>query len=822
MTDVGNRHERSGATPTGAPRPALLPGGGQLGELIRAKDWSRTSVGPLAEWSPSLRTAVSVALYSEFPMILLWGPDLVQIYNDSYTMLMGAKHPAGLGQPTRECWPEAWHINETIYPRVFAGETVSFREAKYPLAPHGVIEDFYLTLSYSPVLDDAGSVGGIFVTVFDVTSEVRTREERDRALAEVRGQRERLYEIFRQAPAAIAVLEGPDRVFTVANPRYRTLVGNRDVIGKPLTEALPEVVEQGFAQLIDNVMSTGEPFIANDAVVRLDRQGDGTLEDVYVDFVYQPMVDGAGHVFAVMAHAVETTAHVTARRQVERLAVEREAMLSQIADAVVTMNPNGQIAFVNGAALAIYPTLAVGKTFREQEQIELLRLDGTPYDPDQVPTARARRGERVMDEEWIVRQPGGRELRVQGSAVPVSGPDGESLGVVLTVRDVTEARQLQQAAELERNRLVEVFQQAPAVIAVTHGPDHVFTTTNPLFDQVVGANRSLRGRTIREALPELEGQGFFELLDQVYATGEPFVGNELLARINRGDGDEVRDGYFNFVYQPLRTTDGRVEGIMIHAVEVTDQVLARKDVERKAEELVRLAHALEQSNAELDQFAYVASHDLKAPLRGIANLTQWIQEDLAEALTEESAGHMQLLQGRVQRMEALIDGILAYSRAGRVRAEPELVDTGALVRDAVELLALEPAATVQVQDEMPTFAAERVPLQQVFLNLISNAVKYTRVTRPDVRVQVGWEAARDGYVFHVTDNGPGIAPEFHERIWGIFQTLEARDKVEGTGIGLSVVKKMVESRGGRAWLESTPGAGATFFFSWPRATLLIA
>jgi signal transduction histidine kinase len=105
----------------------------------------------------------------------------------------------------------------------------------------------------------------------------------------------------------------------------------------------------------------------------------------------------------------------------------------------------------------------------------------------------------------------------------------------------------------------------------------------------------------------------------------------------------------------------------------------------------------------------------------------------------------------------------------------------------------------------------------VFLNLISNAVKYTRVTRPDVRVSVGWDAARDGYVFRVSDNGPGIAPEFHERIWGIFQTLEARDKVEGTGIGLSVVKKMVESRGGRTWLESTPGAGATFFFSWPRA-----
>ena len=178
-----------------------LPGGGELGALIRAKDWSATSVGPLAEWSPSLVTAVSMVLYSEFPMIVLWGPDLIQIYNDRYRMLMGAKHPQGLGQGNRECWPEAWHINETIYPRIFAGETMAFREAKYPLAPNGVVEDFYLTLSYSPVLGGDGAIAGVFVTVFDVTSEVRTRQERDDALAEVRAQRERLYQIFRQAPA---------------------------------------------------------------------------------------------------------------------------------------------------------------------------------------------------------------------------------------------------------------------------------------------------------------------------------------------------------------------------------------------------------------------------------------------------------------------------------------------------------------------------------------------------------------------------------------------------------------------------------------------
>jgi signal transduction histidine kinase len=212
----------------------------------------------------------------------------------------------------------------------------------------------------------------------------------------------------------------------------------------------------------------------------------------------------------------------------------------------------------------------------------------------------------------------------------------------------------------------------------------------------------------------------------------------------------------------------------------------------------------------------VASHDLRAPLRGIANLAQWIQDDVGERLDAESRRHMGLLQGRVRRMEALIDGILTYSRAGRRLNKPEPVDTGALLREVIELLAPPPEAMIEVPADMPTVEAERVPLQQVFMNLIGNAVKYTRAQRPDVLVRVTWRDLGDAFEFAVSDNGPGIAPEYHERIWAIFQTLEARDKVEGTGIGLSVVRKLVETRGGRAWVESEPNQGATFRFLWPK------
>lgn len=222
---------------------------------------------------------------------------------------------------------------------------------------------------------------------------------------------------------------------------------------------------------------------------------------------------------------------------------------------------------------------------------------------------------------------------------------------------------------------------------------------------------------------------------------------------------------------------------------------------------------LERSNRELDQFAYVASHDLKAPLRGIGNLSAWLEEDLSDALTGEAHEHMSLLRGRVQRMERLIDGILEYSRAGRLHAQPEHVEVDALVGEVVELLAPPSTVSLRVAPDLPTLETERVPLQQVFMNLIANAVKHAH--RDDARVDVSAQQ-RDGvWEFVVADNGPGIAPEYHERVFGIFQTLEARDHVEGTGIGLSVVKKLVEARGGRVWIESAAGTGAAFHFTWP-------
>ncbi|HEU4583931.1 MAG TPA: GAF domain-containing protein [Polyangiaceae bacterium] len=247
---------------------------------------------------------------------------------------------------------------------------------------------------------------------------------------------------------------------------------------------------------------------------------------------------------------------------------------------------------------------------------------------------------------------------------------------------------------------------------------------------------------------------------------------------------------------------------------VAAQAGTAMDNARLFREAQRLISELDKSNRDLDQFAYVASHDLKAPLRGISNLSQWLEEDLGDAITPEGKEQLQLLRGRVQRMEGLINGILDYSRAGRKRSKVESISVQRLLADVVELCSPPPEARIEIAAGMPELRSERIPLQQVFSNLIGNALKHAKRSDPHVTVTVRDLGER--YEFAVSDNGRGIAPEFHERIWGIFQTLEPRDSVESTGIGLSVVKKIVESKGGSAWVESREGQGATFRFTWPK------
>jgi len=271
---------------------------------------------------------------------------------------------------------------------------------------------------------------------------------------------------------------------------------------------------------------------------------------------------------------------------------------------------------------------------------------------------------------------------------------------------------------------------------------------------------------------------------------------------------EFRDGRTLECRSRPQLVDGRVVGRIWAFRDVTER--------REAEKIqAQLLQKMREINEELSHFAYVVSHDLKAPLRGIKLIVEWLCADYGDRLGDEAREQMALLQSRVNRMHNLIDGVLQYSRVGRIKEQQVEVDLNALLPMIVDTIAPPAHVRITVAPDLPTLTCEKTRIMQVFQNLLTNAVKF--LDKPAGRIEVGWVDDGDGWRFHVTDNGPGIEARHFERIFRIFQTLAPRDEYESTGVGLSLVKKIVEMYGGRVWVESEVGQGSTFFFTFPKA-----
>ena len=247
--------------------------------------------------------------------------------------------------------------------------------------------------------------------------------------------------------------------------------------------------------------------------------------------------------------------------------------------------------------------------------------------------------------------------------------------------------------------------------------------------------------------------------------------------------------------------------------EETQELLERS--KELAAELSDKAMTLEKTNQELDNFAYVASHDLKSPLRGINSLASWVQEDCETILPDKSRQHLQKMQHRVTRMETLLDDLLEYSRAGRLNPQPEPVDVGELVASVVSVLDTPPGYQVNLMSTTFRIHTVRTPLFQTLMNLVSNGVKYNDKGDRG-KLQISAKLEGDFVRFVVSDNGPGIESQYHEKIFEMYQRLDV-DHADGSGMGLAIVKKLVAFYGGELWLESELGKGSRFSFTWPRS-----
>ena len=405
------------------------------------------------------------------------------------------------------------------------------------------------------------------------------------------------------------------------------------------------------------------------------------------------------------------------------------------------------------------------------------------------------KGERIEHYESVRKRKDGRRVIVSLTASPMHDESGRLIGASVIARDITDRKRLEE-------RFHAALESAPTAMVMIDRTGKI-VLVNAQTEALFGYEREeLLGRPVEVLVPERFRPQHPDLRTGFFASPQPRrmgAGRDLFGLRKDGSEFPVEIGL-----NPIETEEG------LFVLSAIVDISARKEAEKAIQ---RYTAELERSNRDLDQFAYSASHDLKAPLRAVDQLAQWVVEDAGPRLSDESRRDLELMRKRLARMHHLLEDLLAYSRAGRTRHQPESLNAADLVREVVELLAL-PADFKVITSPLPTLTTSRAPLAQVFRNLISNAVKHHDKGMGTVTVSA---ADRGDFVeFMVRDDGPGIAAEFHHKIFQMFQTLKPRDQVEGSGMGLALVKKIVERQGGQVSVDSTPGKGAAFRFTWPR------
>jgi two-component sensor histidine kinase/PAS domain-containing protein len=395
---------------------------GETGALLRAHDWSNSPLGEPAVWPQTLRTLLDLILRADQPMSVIWGPERVLFYNDSYAAILMRKHPAAIGQPFPQVWPEIWPDIEPILDRAFDGEAMDVDDLRLVTRRSGQPEEAYFSFSYTPISGEDGSVAGVFCPCRETTHAVRAR-------GRLQADKDRLGELFQQAPGFMCVLRGPEHVFEIINDSYLQLVGHRaGMIGKPVGVALPEIANQGFLELLDGVFSTGEAFTGRDMPVSLQRVAGGVLEQRFVDLLYQPIVGEDGAITGIFVEGSDVSERAAAEAQQTLLLGElnhRVKNLFAVVGGMVTLtarsaaNPHemglalrGRIDALARAHDLIHPGLiGADEDQGEDTTIEaLLRAVLLPYTGDQ---------------EQI-----GATVTLSGPSVPVSGDAVTCLALV--------------------------------------------------------------------------------------------------------------------------------------------------------------------------------------------------------------------------------------------------------------------------------------------------------------------------------------------------------------------------------------------------------
>lgn len=645
---------------------------GELARLIRQFDWSSTWLGPVARWPQVVRVTATTILQSPVPMVTLWGDQGIMIYNDAYAVFAGGRHPQLLGSKVREGWPEVAAFNDNVMKVVMAGGTLAYEDMELTLYRSGRPEQVFMNLDYSPVMDENGRPCGVMAIVVETTGKVRAERWRQ-------GERERLRRMFEQAPGFVAMMRGPDHVFELTNAAYRQLTGNRDLVGRSAREALPDLRDQVYFELLDEVYRTGKPYEGRSLAVDFKAFDGAPVERKYVDVVYQPVFDEEGGVIGIFAQGADVTARVAAEEAIKSAERQSRQIFNGALDyAIIALDLDGQILRWNEGARRIFgwtEAEALGQSWDMLFAAE----DALSQKPQEAMDAALHLGTAHHD-RWHVRKSGER-FWASGSISRLLDDAGMPVGLVKVLRDRTEEHLAAEALSQAEARLRRA-QEAGGVGVFSLDLETGELSPTPEFCKIYGLPD-----TGKISIAEVEALVVEEDRETASNADTRREGSSALNveyRIRRAsDGQKrviARKGEFE------READGKPVRFVGVVQDVTERRRAQRELRESEARFRALAQAIPnhvwtaQPDGHLDWFNH-RTYEYSGTEEGTLNGDNWLKivhpDDVAPTA---DAWAKAIAAGDVYQMEyRLLDRNGAY-RWHIVRGTPIKDESGRIVR----------------------------------------------------------------------------------------------------------------------------------------------
>ena len=829
--------------------PNFLQNGGEMGRIIEAYDWSKHPLGVPEDWPLSLKMAVSNMLKTAFPKFILWGKEFFCFYNDAYRPSLGnnGKHPSILGEKFEDAFPELVHTLKKEAEYVWkTGEATWHENQLVSIFRNGRMEEVYWTFSYSVLIGEEDETVGISITCIETTDAVKNLQL--------------LQESENQLAFAIDAAElgtwdyDPLTNSFSGNDRLMDWMGIPKGMNISMEQAMDTIVPEDVYRVTSSINKSLAGRLEGRFIERFGIKNKSTNEVRTVQAQGKVRFRNPKSPYRITGTLQDVSEQVNYEKKLifanDKIKKEEQNFRN-----IVYKAPVG-IAIFKGRELVAKMANNSLLNFFKKESEEFL---GNKLF-DTIPEIKETMGnlykevfhnkESVRGTEFQISLPLNGKLRsfyFNFIIHPILIVEGEVKEVMMVVNEVTDIVDSKNELVKNESQFRHHMQHSPVAMAILRGKDFkIELANNRMLTHLWGKTREeVIGKPLLAVFPELMNQKYPEELMEVLDTGVAI--KDKASKVDIVVNGVNKEFYLDYHYIPLSDLDTTISGVIVTATDVTDQVLYSKRLEgftRELESQVALrtnllleaneklkdsVDKLKQANEELQSFAYVSSHDLQEPLRKIQMYSSLILEKEYGNFSSKGKGYFDKVTFAASRMRTLIDDLLSFSRSNDDITKYEMIDFNEVIHQVLEDMAPtieESEARITVKD-LPKAEAIFFQMRQVFSNLISNAIKFSKKDgKPEIVISASkvpesqvklrnLNQKKKYFEFLIKDNGIGFPKGMESKIFEVFQRLHTKHEYEGTGIGLAIVKKVINNHCGLVIAESIQGKGTTFKIIFP-------